>query len=166
MKYFLWDTITKDAKAIAERIKSSGSPFDLVIGLLRGGSIPATIISHHLDVPMMCIGIKTYDDQSKTGNVDAYQAAHGDIFNLKSKRSIQRVLVVDDLSDTGDTFKYVIKTYAHLFEEMQTAALYIKSNTTHVPDFYHASYDAQEWLVFPWEPKVHFHVATSKRDNI
>lgn len=160
MKYFLWDTITRDAKTIAERIKATKQPFDLIIGLLRGGSIPATIISHHLDVPMMCIGIKTYDDQSKTGNVDAYQAAYGDIFNLKSKRSVQRVLIVDDLSDTGDTFKYVINTYGHLFEEMQTAALYIKSNTTHVPNFYHAEFDAKEWLVFPWEPKVSFHVAS------
>ena len=159
MKYFLWDTITRDAKSIATRIKATAKPFDLIIGLLRGGTIPATIISHYLDVPMMCIGVRTYDDQSKTGNVDAYQAAHGDIFNLKSKRHIRRVLVVDDLADTGDTFKYIKDAYAHLFEEMQTAALYIKSNTSFVPDFYHEKYDANRWLVFPWEPSPTLHVA-------
>jgi hypoxanthine phosphoribosyltransferase len=159
MKYFLWDTITRDAKSIATRIKATAKPFDLIIGLLRGGTVPATIISHYLDVPMMCIGVKTYDDQSKTGNVDAYQAAHGDIFNLKSRKSIQRVLVVDDLADTGDTFKYIKDAYAHLFEEMQTASLYIKSNTSFVPDYYHETFDANRWLVFPWEPLPTFHVA-------
>lgn len=151
MKHFSWDQITHDSRAIAAHIQSTENPFDLIIALLRGGTIPATIISHVLNVPMIAIGIKTYDDKSKTGSVDAYQAAYGDIFNLKARRSIQRVLVVDDLADTGDTFKYITNAYAHLFEEIQTAALYIKTNTKHIPNFYQEEHAANEWLMFPWE---------------
>ena len=136
---------------IVEIIQQSNIEYDVVVGLMRGGCVPATIISHALNVPMMTIGIKTYADQHKTQEVDAYQAAYGDFYNMRQRRSIMRTLIVDDLSDTGDTFAYVSRTYATVLPEIDTAAPYIKSHTTFKPKFYATEFTNNEWLVFPWE---------------
>ena len=143
--------MSADCRKLATQIKSAGHDYDLVIGLLRGGCVPATMISHDLDVPMMSIGIRSYDDQNKTDKVDAYQASYGDIFNLKQRRSIDKVLVVDDLSDSGDTFNYIHKMYAGVFNTIHTAAPYIKTGTNHVPTYYSHECSSDLWLVFPWE---------------
>lgn len=151
MRHISWDELAADCRQLVTQIKNTDHHYDLVIGLLRGGCVPATLISHDLDVPMMAIGIRTYDDQHKTDKVDAYQSSYGDIFNLKQRTSIEKVLVVDDLSDSGDTFNYISKMYAGVFNTIHTAAPYIKTGTNHVPTYYTHECISGEWLEFPWE---------------
>ena len=146
-----WQQLHDDCLQIVSKIKNSNKEYDLVVGLTRGGCIPATIISHALDVPMLAIGVKTYDDKTKNSRVDAYQAAYGDIYNMRQRRSIMHTLVVDDLSDTGDTFAYITRTYSTVLPGMDTAAPYIKSHTIFKPTYYTTEFTNNEWLVFPWE---------------
>jgi hypoxanthine phosphoribosyltransferase len=146
-----WRQLHQDCTQLVENIRSTKLEYDLVVGLMRGGCIPATIISHALDVPMMTIGIKTYEHMQKTHHVDAYQAAHGDFYNMRQRRSIMRVLLVDDLSDTGDTFEYVARHYSSILPQLDTAAPYIKSHTRFRPTYFAQEFINNEWLVFPWE---------------
>lgn len=146
-----WKQLHQDCMQLVENIRSTKLEYDLIVGLMRGGCVPATIISHALDVPMMTIGIKTYDHTQKTHNVDAYQAAHGDFYNMRQRRSIMRVLLVDDLSDTGDTFEYVVRNYSSILPQLDTAAPYIKSQTQFRPTYFAQEFFNSEWLVFPWE---------------
>jgi hypoxanthine phosphoribosyltransferase len=146
-----WEQLHSDCLHLVDIIKNTNKEYDLVIGLMRGGCVPATIISHALNVPMLAIGIKTYDDKTKVNHVDAYQAAYGDIYNARQRRSIINTLVVDDLSDTGDTFAYVSRTYSTVLHNMDTAAPYIKSHTTFRPTYHAKEFTNNEWLVFPWE---------------
>ena len=63
----------------------------------------------------------------------------------------KKILVVDDISDSGRSFnKYKI---------YKTAALFVKSRTSHIPDYYVNK--TNRWIVFPWETEK-----SSKYDNI
>ena len=70
--------------------------------------------------------------------------------NFNSDHDV-RCLVVDDLSDSGTTFKYFTEMYDNMFGSIITASLYIKSGTGHIPDFYQREFDKGTWLEFPWE---------------
>lgn len=146
-----WKQLHQDCDTLVEQILKANVEYDLVIGLMRGGCVPATIVSHALDVPMMAIGIKTYNHTQKNHNVDAYQAAHGDFFNMRQRKSIMRTLLIDDLSDTGDTFEYIARNYSSILPQIDTAAPYIKSHTKFRPTYFAQEFFNNEWLVFPWE---------------
>lgn len=146
-----WDQISKDTAALAQSIVESGYEYDLIVGAMRGGCIPACIISHALDIPMLTIGIKTYEGNMKTSNIDIYQSIISDLYNMRQAQSVERVLFVDDLSDTGETFNYLKTTYLSTFKLIHTAALYIKTETRHIPDFWVQEFAKNQWLEFPWE---------------
>lgn len=149
-----WDEIYSDSKALANSIQLVHN-IDICVGLLRGGCIPATIISHQLNIPMFAVGIKSYNNDHTQDNIEHYQKAGKSLINyihntFKHSRGV-RCLVVDDLSDSGTTFKYFNEMYEDMFESIISASLYIKSGTGHVPDFYQKEFNKTEWLEFPWE---------------
>lgn len=139
-----WDKIHTDTKTLATKINIE---FDLLIALQRGGTIPCTVLSHILGKPMISIGVSSYDGTVKTDFITQYQ----DCFN--SRYIGKRVIFVDDLSDTGDTFNFVLSTYHKFFKEMYTASLYTKFGTKCVPSFYVTEFQSGQWLEFPWETK-------------
>lgn len=146
-----WEILHTDCKYIASNIVEDTSVnIDLVIGLLRGGTIPATILSHMLNKPMIAIGVRSYQGTKKTNTFDVYQDAIDEILNMSSSRKLN-VLIVDDLSDTGDTLNHVMSTYADLFNKMLTATPYIKLGTKHIPHYYSFTFAKEVWLDFPWE---------------
>jgi hypoxanthine phosphoribosyltransferase len=64
----------------------------------------------------------------------------------------RRILLVDDISDTGMTLQLASEVLAlYMPEEVKTATLYIKPWTSFVPDYYGGT--TEKWVVFPWEKK-------------
>ena len=62
------------------------------------------------------------------------------------------VLLVDDISDEGNTFKYLTDTLHNTAPiNLYTASLFIKSKTKFKPDVYYSSLPNNEWVIFPWE---------------
>lgn len=89
--------------------------------------------------------------------VEHYRGAHREAsarvrYPLCAPVAGRRVLLVDDVSDTGDTYRVAI---AHLAErgpplEIRTAALHHKTVSTFEPDFYGAKVVRWRWLIYPW----------------
>jgi len=62
----------------------------------------------------------------------------------------KRVLLVDDVSDSGLTLQFSVQTLSlYMPAEIKTATLYIKPWTKYVPDYY--AEQVNEWVIFPWE---------------
>ena len=87
-------------------------PFDVIVCILRGGAIPGIIIANELDIHQV-LTIKVLQKGQVIGagkGKGAYKAKKGEIlvplnkFNLKGKR----VLVVDDVLDSGESLKIVL----------------------------------------------------------
>lgn len=130
--------------------------FTSVIGLSRGGLIPATIIANYLNIRhVYSIGLASYE-MDKQGNVcisrhDVYQRIPS---NSRCLKRGERVLIVDDISDKGTTFQHVMNTYMTKAEcDVTTLSLFIKPETTYIPDMYHKCVPQDEWIIFPWEKK-------------
>jgi len=143
-KFIDWKKILFDCKRLAEYIEYC----DVILALGRGGLVPSTIISHHLDCKVFNFGLKSYIDK-KSGDIEIIQAP-GIKFNSTYRE--KKVLVVDDLSDKGNTLQFV-KDYLdqHDFNFYRFATLYIKKSTKFTPTYYIDEFDDNIWLDFPWE---------------
>ena len=81
-----WADFQSDIDTCISQIKNK--PFDLVIGLMRGGSIPATIISNRLNIPLRMMGIKSYTNDNKQSEISLYQTCYDSIVNVLSERKM------------------------------------------------------------------------------
>ena len=89
--------------------------------------------------------------------VEHYRGAHRQAmarvrYPLSASVAGRRVLLVDDVSDTGDTYRVALD---HLAErgpplEVRTAALHHKIVSSFEPDFYGARVLRWRWLIYPW----------------
>ena len=123
-----------------------GRDYDFIVGVGRGGLIPATMLAYKLKKTVRAIGIKTYDNMTQADNYMLYQSIDVD----KSKPT--KVLVVDDICDTGNTLKIIqdmFNDYDHL--DLEFASLFTKDKSSHLVDYYGLSVADSIWLDFPWE---------------
>lgn len=120
--------------------------YDFIVGVGRGGLIPATLLAYRLKKKVISFGISTYEDMIQAKEYSIYQ--HITIPTKKSK-----ILVVDDICDTGQTFSIIRDVYCsendHLTFEF--ASLFVRDSKSHLVDYYGLSVSEGIWLDFPWE---------------
>ncbi len=148
-----WDAITEGCTVLADRIARK-QKYDIIISIGRGGLIPASIIANYLEVPrVLNFGCRSYNKDNKKSGLEIYQDI--DLISGKKYLSKSHVLIIDDLSDTGDTFAGTMLSIAERFpnRSMASAALYVKPDAKYIPDFYYKKLNDNPWLVFPWEMK-------------
>lgn len=142
--YLTWWQIDRAVFALAEELRKHFMP-NVIVGIARGGLIPAVRLSHVLgDVELKVIDVKFYkgiDEKMEKPVVTI--PLHG---SLKGKK----VVIVDDVSDTGKTLEVVIEEVKKAgAKEVKVACLSMKPWTKVVPDFY--VFRTDKWIVFPWE---------------
>lgn len=118
--------------------------FDAVIGISRGGVLPALIISHKFDVPMGVIAAQRYTKDNKGGNF----VCSKNIVLLSNKR-LHTVLLVDDICDEGITMQMIKSKLCDKYAKIITATIFARS-TKNIPQFVVKHVD-DEWIVFPYE---------------
>lgn len=151
-----WEEIYSMLLILAERIRSNGFNYDLIVGISRGGWVPARVLSDLLE-------------NSSIANVRA--EFYLGIGESKKEPLItqpisvpvkgRNLLVVDDVSDTGKSLSLV---KSHLLEEevqdLRIAALYYKPWSILEPDYYIKT--TRSWVIFPWERKEAFRKVIEK----
>lgn len=138
-----WLDTEKAVEALALSVREEFEP-DVIVGIARGGLIPAVRFSHLLnDRLMRVVHVKYYKDvDAPTEKPEIFWS---DVEKLKGK-----VLVVDDVADTGNTLKIVVDHLAERVEgEMKIATLVWKPRSKIKPDFF--VFKTDKWVVFPWE---------------
>ena len=153
MKEVTWNEIDNHCRELADKIVSSGKKYDVIVGVGRGGLIPAVILSHQLGVPLIPINWQLRDSDTADYHMDNYALLKKVVGNSKN------LLLVDDINDTGKTMndiKYQINL--KMLEDgnrrdfnMDTATLYQKTKTSHGPNSFCELVDDSVWVVFPWE---------------
>ena len=113
---------------------------DIIVGITRGGLLPALHLSHHLDRPLQTIIWQTRDvnkcerDKQLQEKIDTGS----------------RVVFVDDINDTGRTFSEISKAYHGARSNVMFISLVQKLETTH-PATAALTLNDDRWIVFPWE---------------
>ena len=139
MKEFIsFDTYAKDAIKLADMIKKTGRTFRSIIVITRGGLFPATILSAQLNIKK----IDTYCLASYANKIG------GEIQELKKPViDTEDALFVHDLSDSGNTARYVKSVFPDAF----FACVYVKEKGKEFPDLYVKEYPQNTWIIQPWE---------------
>jgi hypoxanthine phosphoribosyltransferase len=98
-----WNQIEKYCTEISISILKSGFKPDYVVGITRGGLVPAVLISHILEVPMQTLQVQLRDGKPNDCESNCWMSedAFGYTENAKN------ILVVDDINDGGDTINWI-----------------------------------------------------------
>ena len=153
--YITWKDVENMASVISYQITLLPNIPDYIIGIGRGGLVPATLISHLLDVPLIPIN---YSSEHGKGN-DKHARntilpiVYGDITSgIGSPLSYPVLGVVDDIVDSGNTMKEVKDFYNKQGHLVHTYCLVAKENAIHIPDLYGTKVPLDSpWINFPWE---------------
>jgi uncharacterized protein len=153
-KYFLRaDEQVRSSFLLARKIYDSGFIPDALVVLWRGGT-PIGVVIHEF---LAFKGIETYHTAIKVvsyaGIGDRREPRVEQIDRLLAfLRPESRVLIVDDIFDSGSTMEKVVEALLPHVREIRVATLFYKeaSNVTSlVPDYY--QYKTDNWIVFPHE---------------
>ena len=146
-----WEGFAGATHEMAVNIAESGYNPEIIIGVARGGMIPAGALTYALGVKLTdAINVEFYTDVQQTLPDPVLLAPMLDTDSIVGKK----ILVVDDVADSGRTLGLVIKLLRGFGGEVRSAVLYSKSRTLIQPDYVWCATD--EWIVFPWsaEPPV------------
>ncbi|MCX4187512.1 phosphoribosyltransferase [Methylophaga sp. OBS4] len=141
-----WARIVDLVTKLAVQIRHQGFQPDIIIAIGRGGYVPARLLADYLDVmDLTDIKIVHYHAADKLPLTTVK-------FGLSADVSNRKVLVIDDVSDSGDTFTVAIE---HILQRSTptcicTAVLHHKTTSRFVPDFYAAKLAKWRWLIYPW----------------
>ena len=141
-----YETIDFLSRALAFRFKLKGRDFTHVIGISRGGVLPAKIISYVLDAKCLMYGVSSYDGEKATGNMVVTQDIDFDSLPKDS-----RILVVDDKCDTGRTIDHIKGRIGDKFEYVKYATIFAEKRATKKVDHYGVVLPDHTWIDFPWE---------------
>jgi hypoxanthine phosphoribosyltransferase len=146
--YLPYERFLTDVKALAQQVRQGDWQPDFIIGIGRGGLVPAVYISHQLDLPMLSI-----DHSSKVpGFAD-------ELLGKVAEKSVSgvKLLFVDDINDSGGTIAYIRR----LLEESGCQgdnlrfAVVMSNRRSRVEVDYSAQLidrdEDKSWYVFPWE---------------
>lgn len=141
-----WGQVNRLCRKLARSIRSSGVAPDLIVAIGRGGYVPARILADLLGL-MDLVGIRVE-------HYHGAQAAPMAIIRQALCLNIddRRILLLDDVSDTGDTFDVALR---HLQESgnpetMHTAAVHHKIVSHFEPNFYAHKIVNWRWIIYPW----------------
>jgi hypoxanthine phosphoribosyltransferase len=130
---------------------------DYIVGITRGGNIPATIISNMTGIRCEALKVSLRDDNSQSESnawmaEDALGNPHSDTDENK-----KQILIVDDINDTGATFNWIMQDWD--INDTQDNVRFATLTENLSSDFSKVSYSCHEvnkaeedvWLVYPWE---------------
>jgi len=141
-----WPQFQRLARKLALAIVESGFHPDLIVAIARGGLAPARIVADYLGI----MNVVSFRIEHYRGSERAPQAI---IRNpLSAEITGRRVLLIDDVSDSGETFEMALR---HLRErlptaEIRTAALHHKTASRFVPDYFAIKVVKWRWITYPW----------------
>ena len=142
-----WDEIYNMLLNLADKIRRDGFNPDIIVGVSRGGWPPARIMSDLLDNQELAnVRVEFYVDIAKTMREPVITQS------LSVSVEGKRVLVMDDVADTGMSLRLV---KSHVEErgarEIKTATIYYKPWSVIKPEYYER--ETRKWVIFPWERK-------------
>ncbi|HEU4460218.1 MAG TPA: phosphoribosyltransferase family protein [Methylibium sp.] len=148
--YVAWDEYHLLIERLAMEVHRSGWEFDLILCLARGGMRPGDVLSRIFDKPLGILATSSYRAGEGTiqGRLDMAQ-----YITLPKGELAGRVLLVDDLADTGVTLKAVVDRLRGMpaIGELRSAVIWVKGVSSYQPDYAVEHLPTSPWIHQPFE---------------
>ena len=143
MVYYDFDTFNNDIKILAKRAKSEFDP-DAILGIARGGLTIAHFLANMLDI-RDCFSLNSihYNNAQKLDTIK--------IYNIPNLDKFKRVLITDDIIDSGETLLAIKDKINTLYPNLQIAiaTIFYKPKALILADF--TIREANDWIEFFWD---------------
>ena len=144
-----WEDYFKLCDSLVEQVKNEG--YTDIIAISRGGLIPAQYLAYKLDIKRVHVfGVSSYKGQTQD-RFEIYQEIDTH-FSDKNK-----VLIVDDIADTGKTLYYCLDYYSvklYYAQKVHICSLHYKpQNSIIKPEYYAQTVENNTWVVYPYDNK-------------
>lgn len=174
-RHLSWQDVEQYTQDILRQIQHDRWYPDYVIGLVRGGTVPANLISQYLDVPMYTLKVALRDGGDCESNCwmaeDAFGYSGREIrasFPFGHEPHRKNILIVDDINDTGATLNWIRQdwqnacipndpAWADIWDTNVRVAVLVdnESSAAELTISYSAmsinKLEDPQWIVFPWE---------------
>jgi len=143
-----WDEFGDASRELARSIHGSGFVPDVVVAIARGGLLLAGSVAYALDVKSCgALNAEFYTGVDARLDEPVILAPYLDEVSLAGKK----VLLVDDVSDSGRTLAMVLDLIRLAGADVRTVCLYSKPQTVLEPDYVWRK--TSKWIAFPWSSK-------------
>ena len=161
--YYTWQDVEHHTQEILRQIHADAWRPDYVVGLTRGGLVPANLISQYLGCRMETLKVSLRDDTECESNLWMAEDAFG-----HEMEQPKNILIVDDINDTGATLNYIREDWpsgcfpdnprwTEVWGSNVRVAVLVdnESSKSEIPVSYSAvdlnKAEQDSWIVFPWE---------------
>lgn len=160
--HYTWHDIENQVADIAVQLWKSDWKPDYIVGIHSGGSIPAVMLSKMLGIKSYSLDVRLRDGDNYGPESNAWMSE--DAFGYND--SPMRILIVDDINDSGATFSWIKKDWAESclpnsskwdsiwHKSVRFAALTNNISSSQTVDYHSVEINKNEndcWIVFPWE---------------
>ncbi len=157
-----WEQVYRRCREVAAKIFNSGFKPDIVVAIARGGFVPARILCDFLDVyDLACIKVEHYKAGARK------TSAARVVFPLNADICGRRVLLMDDVNDTGDTLK-IARPYleAQKPAKLRVAVLDHKDGSGFQADYFGRRVRDWHWITYPWAAIEDLSAFVKKMDTL
>lgn len=145
------------ARKLAASILDQSGHFDQIVAISRGGLTLGHVLTDFLRIPIATITIQSYSDIQTQGAVQLTA-------KLPTPIKGKRILLVDDVADSGKTLKRAVSYLRRLGPaNITTVTMFYKSRSVFRPDFFGAI--TNKWILFPYEPIEMILLLTHQLEN-
>ncbi len=142
LQKYSFETFKHDIDTFSTKL--SNTNIEVVVAIARGGVTLGHFLASKLDIrELYIVNAISYDDKERLYTLE--------VKNIPNLQNFKNVLLVDDISDSGETLKAVTR---EIIEQnpsinLTTLTLYYKKSSSFAPDIW--LHEANEWIEFFWE---------------